>query len=282
LHKEEKTRTRYPAFAGSFYPSSPKTLREVIGDCLEKESRRITPPPEKGILLGGVVPHAGYLYSGNHAVHFFETVRRSGQHFDTAVIIHPNHTGVGPVIALDENEEWETPLGKIPIDLELVDLLPFERSEPAHEQEHSGEVMVPFLQYFLQEGLKILPVIMSRQTPENARKIAKEIFGAASRLNRSILFIASSDFCHFLSPEKGHDLDELVIREILALNTEGVANQVQRFRISVCGFGPIMALIEYSRLKSASPVAKVLSRGNSGEVQPSRSVVDYVTILVWM
>ena len=281
MKERKKMKTRSPAFAGSFYPSSPGKLREAIGTCLEKESDKIASPPENGIILGGVVPHAGYMYSGCHAVHFFETVRRSGQHFDTAVIVSPNHSGAGPVIALDDNEEWETPLGKIPIDLELAGHVPFERSETAHEQEHSGEVMVPFLQYFLPEGLKILPVTMSRQTPENARKIAKEIFQAASRLDRSILFIASSDFCHFLSPEKGHDLDELVIREILALNAEGVADQVRRFNISVCGFGPIMALIEYSRLKGISPVAEVLRRGSSGEVQPSQSVVDYVTILFW-
>ena len=282
MYKEKKMRTRYPVVAGSFYPSSPQKLREVIENCLEKESNKIATPPKNGILLGGVVPHAGYMYSGYHAVHFFETVRRSGQHFDTAVIINPNHTAFGPAIALDDNEEWETPLGKIPIDLELAGLLSFERSGQDHKQEHSGEVMVPFLQYFLPEGLKILPVVMSRQTLENARKIAREIFQMASRLKRSILFIASSDFCHFLSPQTGHDLDELVIREILAFNAEGVENQVHRFNISVCGFGPIMALIEYSRLKSISPVAKVLRRGNSGEIQPSQSVVDYVTILFWM
>jgi AmmeMemoRadiSam system protein B len=275
-------KTRHPAVAGSFYPSSPQKLREVIEHCLEKECHNIASPPKDGIILGGVVPHAGYIYSGYHAVHFFETVRRSEQHFDTAVIIHPNHTGFGPVIALDDNEEWETPLGKIPIDLELSDLLPFERSGQAHKQEHSGEVMVPFLQYFLPGGLKILPIVMSRQTLENARMIAREIFQMASRLKRSILFIASSDFSHFLPPQKGHDLDEFVIREILAFNAEGVANQVRRFNISVCGFGPIMALIEYSRLKSNSPVAKVLRRGNSGETQPSQSVVDYVTLLFWM
>ena len=282
MYKEQTMKKRQPAVAGSFYPSSPKKLREVIGNCLEKENGKIDAPPENGIILGGVVPHAGYIYSGYHAVHFFETLRWSGQHFDTAVIVHPNHTGVGPAIALDDNEEWATPLGKIPIDLKLADLLPFERSEQAHEQEHSGEVMVPFLQYFLPEGLKILPVVMSRQTLENARMIAREIFQGANRLNRSILFIASSDFCHFLSPQTGHDLDELVIREILAFNVEGVASQVRRFTVSVCGFGPIMALIEYSRLKSSSPVAKVLRRGNSGEFYPSQSVVDYVTILFWM
>ena len=272
-------RIRYPAVAGTFYPASPNKLREAILNCLEKERKNIAQPPGNRIILGGIVPHAGYMYSGYHAVHFFETLRQSGQHFDTAVIISPNHNGAGPLIALDDNDAWKTPLGKIQIDLEMADILPFEKSAAAHEQEHSGEVMVPFLQYFLPEGLKILPITMNRQNLDYAAMIAQAVFKTAKLLERSILFIASSDFCHFVSPEDGHALDELVITEVLAINAAGVETQVQRFRISVCGYGPIMSLIEYSKLKSSSPVATVLRRGNSGEVHPSHSVVDYITML---
>ena len=270
---------RHPAVAGKFYPSSPEKLREMIENCLEKERGRIDLPPGNGSVLGGIVPHAGYIYSGRHAVHFFESVRRSGQHFETAVIVNPDHHGFGPPIALDENEAWTTPFGEVPIDHEMAGLLPFQKSAAAHEQEHSGEVMVPFLQYFLPEGLKILPVTMNQQDHKNAKRVAREVHDAASRLERSVLFIASSDFSHFLSPGAGYDMDERVIREILAFNAEEVENQVRRFGISVCGSGPIMALIEYAKLQSSSPDANVLRRGNSGEFSPSMSVVDYVTIL---
>ena len=272
---------RMPAVAGQFYPATGKKLREYFEEIPEKRSGSKVFPVEGKQIIGGVVPHAGYVYSGFHAARFFELLGSSGQDFDTAVVINPNHTGRGPEIALDPNDAWETPLGQVMLDRELTDLLPFPQSPEAHDREHSGEVMLPFLQYFIRHSFRILPVTMGVQSTGNAKKIAIEIYKHARDLGRKIVIIASSDFSHFLSPELGHRMDEYVLNEILALNTEGVATQVNTHDVSVCGFGPIMTLMEYSILTCGNPKIELLSRGHSGEVIPSRSVVDYITLLFY-
>jgi AmmeMemoRadiSam system protein B len=272
---------RMPAVAGQFYPASAKKIRETIETLLRTQEGKIDRTMISRHMLGGIVPHAGYIFSGGYAVHFFEILRASKQHFDTIVIVNPNHTGYGPVVALDENEAWETPLGQVPLDTEMMDMLPFPRSSMAHLYEHSGEVMLPFLQYFLDQPFRILPVTFGHPTPEHAGEIASSVFRAAGSLERKILFIASSDFSHFLSPEEGKERDELVVREILAMNTAGVARQVHTHGLTVCGYGPIMALMEYARMADKNPQIAILSRGHSGEVVPSESVVDYITFLVF-
>ena len=91
--------------------------------------------------------------------------------------------------------------------------------------------------------------------------------------------MASSDFSHFLSPEKGKEKDEHVLRNIFLLDSPAIEKVVNDERISVCGYGPIMTLIEYSKLVSEKPKVDILKMGHSGEIIPSSEVVDYVSIL---
>ena len=100
-------------------------------------------------------------------------------------------------------------------------------------------------------------------------------------LKRDILILASSDFSHYVSPEYGKEMDDLVIKEILALNTAAVYKTVISNNISVCGYGPIMTLLEYAKLIDPEVEVKILRRGHSGEVMASREVVDYISMLVY-
>ena len=274
-------KTRRPAVDGQFYPASKAEINRLINLLLLSEENNIELSYSEKKIIGGIVPHAGYIYSGYQAVHFFRILQNSTQKFDTVFIINPNHLGFGPDIALDENDYWKTPIGVVKIDKDFCDYLTFEKSSAAHKNEHSGEVMLPFLQYFLDYEFKILPITISKQSRENARNIAEQIFSANKKLNKKILLIASSDFSHFLSPQKGREMDEFVVKEILDLNSLGVEKQVREKNISVCGYGPIMALIEYSLLVSENPKIKILKRGHSGQVSPSNSVVDYISMLFY-
>src|SRR5512142_407721 len=116
---------RKPAVAGQFYPSSPVRIEESFRRYLREEKSRIDLTLANTNIIGGVVPHAGYAYSGHHAIHFFEILARSGQVIDTVVIINPNHAGYGPAIALDTHDAWATPLGHVMLDKEMMQLLPF-------------------------------------------------------------------------------------------------------------------------------------------------------------
>jgi len=271
--------TRNPAVAGRFYPGTKDELSIQLSQILRKEDEHINRELAKNKIIGAVVPHAGYMFSAYQAIHFFELLKSSDEQFDTFFIINPNHTGYGDEISLDENDYWETPLGKTEIDKDFYDLLDFSESASAHKFEHSGEVMLPLLQYSIEYDFKILPVTLSKQNPENARFIANEIVKANKLLNKKICLIASSDFSHFVHPDKGKQLDKYVIDEILNMNSEGVFEEVREKNISVCGYGPIMTLIEFSKLVADKPQTEILKIGHSGEVIPSDEVVDYVSIL---
>ena len=186
---------------------------------------------------------------------------------------------MGHEFAIDSNDAWETPLGQVELDVELGKKIGVSISDIEQHREHSAEVMIPFLQYFLDYKFKIVPITMSNQTFKNAKYLAGKIHKAAQKLNRKVIIIASSDFSHFLSPEKGKEKDEFVIRNILHLDSLQIEKEVHEKNITVCGYGPIMTLIEYSKLISNNAKADILKIGHSGEIIPSSEVVDYVSIL---
>lgn len=279
--KEGKTKIRKPAVAGRFYPGNKSELKEQINSFYLAEKDQIDISYAKKNIIGGVVPHAGYMFSGYEAVHFFEIIKQTKKSVDTILILNPNHSGMGEPVALDTNHFWETPLGNIEIDFDFKSKLDIPESEQAHKYEHSGEVMLPFLQHFLEQTFKILPISITNQNYEISKLLANSIYEANQDLKKDILLIASSDFSHYVSPEEGARKDMLVLNEILDFNAEKVYEVVLKNHISVCGFGPIMALMEYAKLVSESPKVKILRKGHSGEVIQSDEVVDYVTILFY-
>jgi len=274
-------KTRKSAVAGRLYPADKEALIDQIEYIRKKERPNININLNSNQRMGEIVPHAGYMFSAYQAVHFFEIVKQCNQKFDTVVIINPNHTGLGHEIAFDDNDAWETPLGEVYLDIEFGQSLGIEFSEIEQKQEHSGEVMVPFLQHFLNYEFKIAPITLSNQTYKNAKLLAERLVESASVLNRRLLLIASSDFSHFLSPEEGKEKDAYVLENIITLDSEAIEKVVRKKNISVCGYGPIMTLIEYSKLVSSNPKVDILRAGHSGEIIPSHDVVDYISILLY-
>ena len=129
---------RRPHVAGSFYPSDPPELRQYC------EERLCLSGPGKTV-KAVVLPHAGYVYSGDTACLVLSKVKVP----DTVFLIGPNHFGQGASFAIYAEGAWETPLGKVPVESEIAaDLLKASRqlqSDPAaHSAEHSLEVIVPF------------------------------------------------------------------------------------------------------------------------------------------
>lgn len=272
---------RKPAVSGKFYPSDKKDIIKLLDRILNSEKENINTELSKKQIIGGVVPHAGYIYSAYQAVHFFEILKKNYQTFDTFIILNPNHTGYGAEISIDNNDMWETPLGKIKVDKELALLSHLTFSSDAHKYEHSGEVILPLLQHFIQYDFQILPVSMSVQSFYNAQLIANRIYFAAKKLNRNVCFIASSDFSHFVDPEYGKKQDFKVIEKILSFQSEDIIKTVKANNISMCGYGPAATLTEYAQIVSDKPKAELLKFGHSGEVHHSNEVVDYASILVY-
>ncbi len=270
---------REPAVAGSFYPGTQDGIEKLIKKIHQEESQGINISLAEKNIIGAIVPHAGYVYSGYEAIHVFEILHLSKQIFDTVIIVNPNHHGYGPSVATDEYDQWKTPLGLVPIDMEMVNEMEIPKSADAHQFEHSGEVMVPFLQIFLNDEFKIVPVSMLRQDPQQAVLLAEKITRANQILKKRILLLASSDFSHFVTPEAGARTDRRVINAILLMNDRAVYREIKNTDASVCGYGPIMTLINYAKMNYPEPDCKLLKFGNSGKTIPSDSVVDYASFL---
>lgn len=272
---------RKPTVAGQFYPDSDNELNELLDKVYSKEKDNIEVDLAKKKLIGGIAPHAGYMFSAYQAVHLFEIVRKHSTQFDTFFIINPNHTGMGNEMAFDSNEYWETPYGEVEVDKNFADKLEIPVSDLEQKREHSGEVMVPMLKYFLDYDFTIAPVTITHQNYLNASKLANHILEANQELKKNIFIIASSDFSHFVSPKKGEEKDQYVLDKIMDFDGKGIEQVISDKQISVCGYGPIMTIVEYAQLVSNNPKTKILRKGNSGDIIPSNEVVDYVSMLFY-
>ncbi|HKK80840.1 MAG TPA: AmmeMemoRadiSam system protein B, partial [Prolixibacteraceae bacterium] len=101
---------RNSVYAGKFYPGSAKELNTMFNNM--DINRHKLPVAQE--LIGGVVPHAGYVFSGHHAAPVYEALKTHHEAFDTFVIINPNHTGIGNGnFNVSGVDEWETPLGTL-------------------------------------------------------------------------------------------------------------------------------------------------------------------------
>lgn len=277
-----KVNKRKAWVAGKFYPGSEKELNDLIGRILSKERDHIDFETENRKIIGAILPHAGHVYSGYQTVHFFEALRKSRQEFESFVILHPFHRGGIKDYASDENDYWNTPLGDIKLDRDFINKMNIFSSSDMHKWEHSAEVIVPFIQHFEFGDRTIIPIGISWQHPEGAKEIAHKIFSANKELNRKLCILASSDFSHFVDPEEGKMQDQKAIDKIIDLDPEGLYKTIIDNNISICGYGPIMALIYYCRFLDEDVKVHILSRGHSGQVTPGKDVVDYISMIFYI
>ncbi|MFW5916498.1 MAG: AmmeMemoRadiSam system protein B, partial [Bacteroidota bacterium] len=140
---------RKATVAGQFYPGNKKELDELLEMVYNKEKDNIDTDLAKKKIIGGIAPHAGYMFSAYQAVHLFDSLKHHTTQFDTFFIINPNHTGMGNEMAFDSNDYWETPYGNVEVDKDFIQKLNIPVSDLEEKKEHSGEVMVPMLRYFL-------------------------------------------------------------------------------------------------------------------------------------
>lgn len=270
---------REPHVAGRFYPGTAGEIEKMFDQLFDRERHSINYELSKRKIIGAVLPHAGIIYSGYQAIHFFEILSRSDEKFETFVILHPLHRGGFHDYASDQCKVWRTPLGDIHLDDEFIQSMGIIRSASLHESEHSAEVIVPFIQKYVRYSTQIVPVGISVQHPEISMDIARRISDAKRDTGRKICILASSDFSHYVKPDEGRKLDKKVTDKIIALDSMGVFEEIRRSSISVCGYGPIMALIDYAAMNYSEITAEIIAKGHSGEIYPSEKVVDYISIL---
>lgn len=267
--------------SGKFYPDTEIETEHLIEKLRSREQKKIHYNLAGKDIVGAILPHAGHVFSGYQTIHFFEIFSRRNQECDSFIILHPVHRGGDYEYATDNAGFWQSSLGKIKVDNEFIEAMDVNRSDDFLKWEHSAEVFLPFIQHYEKESPMIVPLGFSWQHPESAKDVAEKIKAAEIETGRKVCIIASSDFSHFLTPEQGEKKDQIVIDRILNMDPEGVYSEIQRHNISVCGYGPIMTLMYYAKQQNKEVVPEILARGHSGEVHPSDSVVDYISILFY-
>jgi AmmeMemoRadiSam system protein B len=272
---------RTPAVAGRFYPESAEQLRRDV--------RKYTAPGEGvrgGIsAIGCIAPHAGYIYSGPIAGAVYSQLEIP----ERCVILCPNHTGRGRPLAVMAATSWQTPLGNVAPDAALAarlfDRFPLlQEDSAAHRSEHAIEVQLPFLQT-IQPNLKIVPIVIGTRDfgvlHGLGEALADAIAGPRGEHEKEeILIVASSDMNHYESDAVTRVKDGKAIDRVLALDARGLWDVVMNERISMCGFGPTVAMLTAAKLLGATR-ATLVRYATSGEVSGDyESVVGYAGIVV--
>jgi AmmeMemoRadiSam system protein B len=290
-------RTRNAVVAGQFYPGAESPLRKQI-----EESFLSTRGPGKlptitektPRILGLVVPHAGYVYSGAIASYSYSTLASHG-FAKTFIILGPNHTGMGSGVSVMTEGSWKTPLGTVAVNNSLGKMLQtgiIDSDERAHAYEHSIEVQLPFLQYLAKgRSFDFVPICMMMQDNDTALEVGGILAATVRKMKQTVTIIASSDFSHAgfnyqSMPPEGMRVDKyaerqdrLAIDKILAMDPAGLVQTVEDHEITMCGYGPVAAMLTAAKTLGATK-AELLKYGTSYDVHPDSSCVGYAAIAV--
>ena len=165
---------RKAAVAGAFYPADEQQLQNSIKQLFADGKLYQLDTITKKFPRALVLPHAGYIYSGAVAALGYSLLSEFTQQINKVVLLGPSHRVAFRGIALPESDYFSTPLGNISVDqsaAEMLQHLPFVfQSEEAHQQEHSIEVQLPFIQSLLTE-FSIIPMVVGDATAEEVSQV---------------------------------------------------------------------------------------------------------------
>jgi len=277
---------REPAVAGAFYPDSASKLKLDIEKFMEEAL-----PARTRNVVAIIVPHAGYIYSGQICADAFGQVK--DKQYDVIIILGTNHTTPGfEKISLHPGTGFRTPLGIAPIEREVVsEILASDPDDcvldkSVHAREHSVEVIVPFVQVVFPEA-KIVPVVVGSPDVAMCTRFGRALAKVVK--NRRALIIASSDLSHYPAAEDAVAVDRKTLKAITTLDpallhsvTESQMNmRVPNLVTCACGEAPVMAAMAAAKSLGATH-GVVVSYANSGDVSigDRSEVVGYGAVVL--
>ena len=269
---------RRPAVAGRFYPSKPEALTRQLDQYMASERAG---QEKVDSALGCVVPHAGYMYSGPVAGAVYQKLPAR----DAYIILCPNHTGRGAPLAMTSAGEWLTPLGTVRVNTTLAKALGqachlLMEDHEAHEDEHSLEVQLPFLQRSVKE-FSFVPIAIGVGGYAALESLGHAIAETVKGADRPIMIIASSDMNHYEPDGITRVKDRKAIDRILELDPRGLYDVIRREDISMCGYGPTVAMLTAAKDLGAQN-AELVKYATSADASGDRSaVVGYAGIIVF-
>ena len=264
---------RKPLVAGQFYPADPGQLKDLLSEFMPENSS-----PHKAFLA--VAPHAGYVYSGRLAGQVLGGVEVPPH----VLLIGPNHRGTEAAnAALADYQAWQMPLGQVPTDTDMQEKLLaasplLKLDNRAHIQEHSLEVMLPFLQ-FINPRVKICALSLGMLSWPQVEELALALAATIGQLPQPALILASTDMSHYLNAREAARLDKMAIEKILAMDPRGLYQVVAENHISMCGMLAVSLGLKTALLLGAGR-AELVGYTNSGVVSNDfRQVVGYAGVI---
>jgi AmmeMemoRadiSam system protein B/AmmeMemoRadiSam system protein A len=276
---------RPPVVAGQFYPESATVLKLAVEKFMEDAL-----PPQAKKPLAIVVPHAGYIYSGQICADGWNQVR--GGAYDVVVLLGTNHTTPDlRKIALYPGGGFRTPLGTAKVDGDLTAALLAASPECAldkgpHVREHSVEVQVPFVQVLFPQA-KIVAAIVGEADAALCTRFGNAL--ASVLKGRRAVIVASSDLSHYPSAKDAETADMKTLEAVATLDPVALhtavqaqmARRIPNLSTCACGEAPIMAAMAAAKAMGATG-GKIVSYANSGNlpIGERERVVGYGAVVL--
>ena len=280
---------RQAVFAGTWYPGSASGCQNEI-EKMTVSSSMI--PDTSGAHTGGIVPHAGWYFSGSIACDVMRQLKSTASDPDV-VVIFGTHMHATMPISVMRTGAWETPLGNLsihePLAEELMRRVPGIRdASHATDADNTIEIQLPFIRYFWKR-VKILPV--SAPPASISIEAGKSVAAAATALGLKIIVLGSTDLTHY-GPNYGlvlkrktedalewvrHDNDKGMIDAMLSMSPEAVIAQAQE-KLNGCCAGAAAAALSAGRTLGAVR-GKLMAYATSFDKSPGESFVGYAGIV---
>ncbi len=250
--------------AGSWYPRDKKDLRNLLKRLLEN----VTESPLEGV-KALISPHAGYMFSGQVAAYGYHCINK--RDFNRVLLMAPSHRYPLAGTSVGDYTHFETPLGKVPVSEKAVELKEecsvVTALKDPHEEEHSLEIQLPFLQMVL-DDFTLIPVIFGQLTQNQMKTLSAALL---HQVDENTLTVVSTDLSHFHPYEEAVSKDKASIDSILSMDVDNAASQ------EMCGIYPVLTSLLMAIDRGWSP--RLLKYANSGDVTGDRgSVVGYASI----
>lgn len=277
---------RKPVVSGRFYPSNADELTKTLNSLFKKHTN--TESYNKVLAL--ISPHAGYVFSGEVAAEAFAKINPN-KSYQNIFVLAPSHHVSFNGASIYNVGNYETPLGEVEINYEIAaDLINknrlFTYYDKAHSHEHSLEVLLPFLQHWLNTPFKLVPIVIGTHDTESIKEIAKNL---KPYFHENNLFVISSDFSHFPNYNDAIKADERMSKAILTKSVkntllaveENQKENMKNLATSACGISGIYALLNIIEDDSTLEIKKVkyLNSGDSKYGDPNK-VVGYLSFII--
>ncbi len=278
---------REPEFAGKFYPAGKDELRKELTRLFHKAQPSQYGEPPRAL----IVPHAGYVFSGQVAASAFHQIPEKAR-YERVFVLASSHQMRFPGASVFREGAYKTPLGTIPVDQPLARELSEKHTlissrGDAHYYEHSLEVQLPFLQYRLGDGWTLVPLVLGTESPDECREIARALEPYFHSPN---LFVISSDFSHYPAYEDAIQVDSLtaeavvsgkprVLMDTLASNRE---QSIPGLVTSLCGWTSVLTLMYLTEEKPFEyRKVQYMNSGDNPLYGDKYRVVGYQAIAVY-